>query len=463
MPLTPVTLTRCLAYIHHYTPPVLAGRCLSPTHLRRLAQWIETPKPAMRSLRTHPLLAIHIALLQGAGLITAAEEAWLVAPTATAWLQAMPAEQLAPFLLLLDSPNLWEQTVARLGLQHTLSCDYLLYVRQMLTRQSEVPPVTPVARSVALAEPAYWLEGPADTAWRLCLPVALPGWLLFDLLQLGEWQPGAPLCCTPLSITAAARRGYGAQHIRWLLETATQQLLPDRYQAALKTWLGQGRAYQLRQVHLLATAQPAQLQALLAQKRWRPHIRQQIGARHAVVSADLIPHLRRWLAKKGYALDDATTIPEQTQTFANSAAYHWLGLRVLLGLGELMPLPYPPPHAQLDSLDSQLTSLEESELEAVAQSVVDNLRAAIRGRDAFWPAQGPVPAEWLDCIKQAIESEQHLDIFYQTPAETRPGYRRIQPLRLYQRGALHCLHAYCYRVEMNVDFRVDRIKEILRG
>jgi hypothetical protein len=95
----------------------------------------------------------------------------------------------------------------------------------------------------------------------------------------------------------------------------------------LKSWLRQGRAYQFHHVHLLATAQPAQLQELLAQKRWRPYFRQQIGPRHAIVSADLIPQLRRWLAKKGYALNDTATTPEQT--FVHSAAYHWLGLRVL--------------------------------------------------------------------------------------------------------------------------------------
>jgi hypothetical protein len=119
----------------------------------------------------HPLLAIHIALLQGAGLIMTAEGAWLIAPTATTWLQAMPDEQLGPFLLLLENPGLWEQTVAALGLHTTLSCDYATYIRQTLTRQREASSALPVATSTpgvvtpgVSAEPAYWLEETAETA-----------------------------------------------------------------------------------------------------------------------------------------------------------------------------------------------------------------------------------------------------------------------------------------------------------
>jgi hypothetical protein len=67
---TPHTLTLCLPYLHHYTPPVLAGR-LPAAHLRRLAGWLGAPDSQQaRSIRRQPLLATHLALLIGAGLIS---------------------------------------------------------------------------------------------------------------------------------------------------------------------------------------------------------------------------------------------------------------------------------------------------------------------------------------------------------------------------------------------------------
>jgi hypothetical protein len=449
---TPFTLTLCLAYIHHYTPLFLPGRWFSPSHLRRLARWIGLPRPYLRSVRAHPGLAAHLALLRGAGLITATQDAFMLSPSTGAWLHASAGEQLEPFLTLLHDSALWEQVVTDLGLQDTLHCDFTAYIQQTLWRQREAG-VTPSAAQ------AYWMEETVEEAWRLCLPASLPPWLLFDLLQLGEWEPGEPLCCTPLSIVAASRRGYGAHHVRWLLETATQKPLPRRYEEELREWLKRGRIYQARHVHLLTTAQPGQMQELLAQRRWRPYFYQQISSRHTIVSADLLPHLRAWLAKKGCALDDTVTIPGAT--LADTTAHSWLGLRVLVGLGELIPLTLPLPYAQLESLAEQLTALQRSELEFMAQSILENVRAAMRGWDAFWPAQNPVPTGWLSQIERAIEGEQHLDIVYQSLAEFKPAYRRIQPLRLEQRGALHYLHAYCYRTEMNLVFRVDRIKEIL--
>ncbi|MCB0010031.1 MAG: WYL domain-containing protein, partial [Anaerolineales bacterium] len=38
--------------------------------------------------------------------------------------------------------------------------------------------------------------------------------------------------------------------------------------------------------------------------------------------------------------------------------------------------------------------------------------------------------------------------------------RRVQPLRLEKRGALYYLYAYCYRVEENRTFRLDRIEAV---
>ncbi|MCI0396613.1 MAG: WYL domain-containing protein [Chloroflexi bacterium] len=388
--------------------------------------------------------------MHGASLISLAESGCTLLPSAHAWLHRPAGEQRAPFLELLACDSSWKQALAILGLQETIPQDYAAYIQQCLMRQEAAGPTEP--------EPARWMEAGEPEAWWICLPASLPTWLLFDLLQLGEWEPGQPLRCTPLTLAAASRRGYGYQQIQWLLETACQRPLPDGRGKELQAWLKHGRSYQVRTVQLLSTAQPGQLAEILRQKRWRPYFQQQIGPRHAIVNSELLPQLEQWLAQRGYALDNLAGV--NTAPGLETTVYNWLGLRVLVELRTLLPLPYPAPYAQLESLSEQLTPLQLDEMDALAESIVDQIRQAIRGRDAFWPAQKSASQAWLEQITQAIEKDRCLEILYQSLAERQPGYRRIQPLRLEQQGELYYLHAYCYRTEANLVFRLDRIHEL---
>ncbi len=369
------------------------------------------------------------------------------------WLQGTQREQIEPCLALLDDANAWEQVVDKMGLETAMTLDYHHYLRQTLKRQID-------ADTQAQVEPAYWLpSAPNEAVWRLCLPATLPAWHLFDLLQLGEWMPQTPLICTPASLVRAVENGYAKQHIRWLVETATQKPLSAQKEKQLDEWIRQGQAYQAQQVTLLSTQQSGQLQEILAQKRWRPYFGQQLSPRHVVVQSELLPQLQAWLSGKGQFLSDKIT-PKQSASDETST-YHWLGLRVLVGLGELVRLPYPPPYQQLQAAEQDLSGTEKSELERIAQALIENVRTVIRGRDAFWPAHPASAEAWLKQVEQAIEKEQALDIVYQSLGEFKPTYRRIQPLRLEQQGSLYYLHAYCYRVEANLVFRLDRIQEIL--
>jgi hypothetical protein len=276
-----------------------------------------------------------------------------------------------------------------------------------------------------------------------------------------------------LSLAAAACRGYNTQHIRWLLETATQETLPPAKGKELSAWLQHNQTYQVRQVTLLSTKQPQQMDEILARRRWRSYFGEQLSPRHTIIQTDILPQLEKWLAEKDFALNDKVTdsVPVRgtglqiqngsSDSPQKEALYHWLGLRVLVGLGDLIRLPYAPPHNLLDYAAQPLTAIQRSELEDVAQAVLENVRTAIRGWDAFWPAEAAIPLAWLSQIEEAIDKECVLGIVYQSLGEHQPAYRRIQPLRLEQRDALYYLHAYCYRVEANLVFRVDRIREIL--
>lgn len=224
------SLTVCLAYFHHYTPSALPGRRLSPLHLRQLALWIRYPTPHLRSLRTHPALAAHLAVLGCAKLLQLCDNLFTPSPSATTWLHLEPSKQLNSLLTALKSVSQWEQTISHFGLQRILPLDYTRFIQQTLERQLEAVGKVQAESSPGIAEKSpkigeylSWAEEDSGhEVWSLWLPLTLPSWLLFDLLQLGTWQPGKPLCCTPVSLATAVQRGYSSHHIQWLLETGFQ-------------------------------------------------------------------------------------------------------------------------------------------------------------------------------------------------------------------------------------------------
>lgn len=441
-----------LAYLHHYTCNFLPKRCLAASHLNHLAGWIGQPVSGLRSARAHKPLAAHLALLHAAGLLATAGGVWTCTPAAFAWLKATHAGQLAALLNPLLAATTWQQTVTDLGLAETLSLDYTAYCRQMLERQRQAAaaPAAPAA-----AEKATWIETPDPELWLLGLPEHLPTAVLFDLLQLGHWRPGQPLRCTPVTVAEAARRGYSAWTIENLISQATGTPLPAARQEQLWRWLQRLDVYQVRPVYLLSTRQPGQLAEIAAVRRLHNRFHQQIGPRHALVSADIMPSLRRWLAKRGYLLTAPASEPASAHD--PDAAYTWLGLRLLVGLAGVIELPFRAPHSSLALAAGNLSSQQLAEYEAQAQAILADLQAAIRGRDAFFPAEQPVPAELAATIQEAINAETHLFIAYQSLVDRQPHYRRVEPHRLEQRGELAYLHAYCYLAEADRVFRLDRI------
>ena len=448
--LTLHTFTHLLAYLHYYTPKRLPGRWLAARHLRQLAARIGLPRPDLRALRRHPLLAAHVALAHAAGLVAPDSDRFSLQPGATDWLHAAEAEQIAGLLDAFAAPA-WSAAVQHLKLDACLTLDYVTYLRQQLARRPEAN---------ASPAPARWLQAGA-AAWRLALPRRPPPWLLFDLLQLGEWQPEDALVLTPLTIASAPRRGYGRPAILWLLEQATQEPLSPGRAQQIDAWLRQGRAYSLRTVTLLSAAQDTQLATLYANRRLRPHLLEQLSPRHAIVAPDAAPKLARWLARQALPLQDATAPPLGAASLP--AGYIWLGLRLLVGLGELIPLPYPAPHGALATAAAVLMPEQLTVLEQRARCVLDALRAALHGRDAFFPAPNHAYLGWVELLERAIAHQQTLCMHYQALGAVQPGIRRILPLRLERRGALIYLHAYCYRAEANLVFRLDRISALEHG
>ena len=482
-PLTPYSLARVLAYLHRHAPHRLAGsRFLPVVHLRHLAGWVGLPADNLRTLRQHRLLAAHIAWLHAAGLVIANSSPVAVAPTAYNWLRAAPEQQLAELTAALTT-TAWSEIVHALRLEQVLTADYLAYLSQQWTRLAERPR-PPYARIMPADETRPKDAGLTNAPhWSLVMAGRVPPMLLFELLQLGDWTPGldrmgtgegavAPgmvwppqdggvLTCTPLSIGAAIQQGYGLPRIEQLLATALDEPLPPALRALLQQWAHQAADYRLCVAPLLLTAQDEQLAAVLGQRRLRRYVLRQLGPRLALVQREIGPPLQRWLAAQGVSL--AGTLPAEGEPAAPAGearadpATLWLALRVFIGLGRLVPLPVPAPHAALAALTGQLPPGQAAELAALADNLVAELRAALRGRDAFFPPTEPPAAALLAQVQAAIAQEQQLEICYQALGEAVPRMRRIAPYYLEQRGQLYYLHAYCYLAEEARVFRLDRV------
>ncbi|MBX3057919.1 MAG: WYL domain-containing protein [Anaerolineae bacterium] len=442
--------TLFLAYTQHYSCKYLSGRCLPDVHLQTLAIWVGQPQPGLRSARQHRLLSAHLALLQAAQLLAHTETFWYVTPAAIPWLHLSPADQYAVLLEPFATCHYLAAAEA-LNLLGALPPDYNAYLQQQLARQSRQE--MPLEGGTAV-----WQTITADQ-WQLCLPPSLPLPLCFHLLQLGDWQPSRSLQLNPLTIAQATERGYSLTHITHLLAEATGHPLPPAQQNQLVAWYRHAHAYQLRTVTLISARQPGQLARILQNGNLRPYIQEQISPRHAIISPAIQPRLHKWAARRHTLLVGAGLRPAPTAF--TPTVYQWLGLRLLTALGQLIPLPYSPPHAELDALSAQLSPEQQNQLDALVAQIITSLQEMVNGRDAFFPATDAPDPQFIQQINYALQQQTTLTIHYLPLHAPEPKQHTIEPLRLEQRGQLTYLYAYSHRAEANLTFRLDRITDIV--
>lgn len=448
--ITPRTLTLVLAYLHREVVRWLPGRGMAAGHLQALALWIGRPAADLRTVRAHRLLAGHLAVLRAAGLLQVTGGYWHPMAAAFEWLRADADAQLAWLLRLLPDSLRWAETVAAMALDETLPLDAAAHLQQTLARQ--------MGQGEQAASLGQWVGAESGMmTWQIALPERLAPLVLFHLLQFGDWQPGEWWRCTPLTVAAAGARGYTPLQIELWLGSATGQPVDVERQKELLAWWDEAGAYQVQQVMLLSTRQPSQLAEIAGNRRLYRQFHTQISPRHAVVAPALVPALRRWLAQRGRWLEVPASGEEAGQEVTTE--YAWLGLRVLAGLGDLVALPLSLPASALAAAEAGLDPAGRAEMALLATAILDGVRAAVRGRDAFIPAETPVNQTWLVMIEAALAEEQCLEIVYLSPAERRPQARRVQPLRLEQHGELVYLHAYCFLAEGNRVFRLDRLQD----
>ena len=446
------SVVKLLTYFQYYTIPYLSGRGLPAPHLQRLTRWLGAPDNKLQTIQRHRFLAAHLILTQAAGLLQHDNIQWFCTPFVEQWLQKTTVAQFQPLIEAIDRCY-WKTVVERENLSACFDGAYSTFVRQSLKRHQN-------AKENQEVHYASW-ERIADAEWQLTLPSGLPPERLFHLLQLGEWNPDEPLRISAMSIAKARQHGYGINFIEHLLSEATQQALTQSQQAHLLNWYLAADHYQIQAAYLLSTAQPDQLAEIITNRRLARRIHEQIAPRQAIVSSALITPLARWLAKQNKHLQAPNLENSAIEKEGDASSYHWLGLKLLIDLKDLLALPIPAPHGLLDEAAAALSLEEQTELAFMAQHIIQELKQAFRGKDAFFPAQEAVSQAVVEQVSQAVEKESALTISYQALGEVKPSLRKIQPLRLENRGNLYYLNAYCYRAETNLTFRLDRIQEII--
>ncbi|GAB4159178.1 MAG: hypothetical protein Fur0021_29760 [Candidatus Promineifilaceae bacterium] len=406
-------------------------------------------------MRQHSLLTLHLLILLAAELLAVEDGFWVCTPQFFAWLTASYQEQLERLAAAWATDSSRQAAFERAKLAALATIERVAFAQQQLDRLLLQP------------EPAWqtatWLgDDGIEGGWRLQLPAFLLPEILFHLLQMGEWQPDRIIRVTGVTMGKAWQQGYNLTFVRYLLRAATNEPLSAAQGETLLAWYGRADRYQLRTVKLLSTRQPQEMADILGNARLRQYVSEQIGPRHAIVSPEMEAPLRRWVEKKGFPLHTATKTREE-MAWDDMAGYAWLGMRVLTLLKAVSPHMPGPPARMWEELQAALTPLQQTAVAQAAEAIMEDVREAIRGKDAFLPATTAVPEEWLEIIRRAIESEGVLNTVYQSLGEQVPRFRCLQPLWLEQRGALYYLHAYCYRTERELVFRVDRFTEIYEG
>ena len=441
-----LSLVKVIAYIHHYTIPYLSKRGMHTNHLRQLSNWIESPKTEIRTICKHKQLAAHLALLQAANLIAHDQSFWQTTPFLHLWLN-LPTHKKYQQLLDAIAACRWKQTIDDERWHDCLDEAYGAFLFQALSYQQE--------RTVPSAQFFSWKEQ-TELSWLINMPTHPPLDLLFHILQIGDLKSSFIIEITPLTLHRAQKQGYSLNTVEHLLTQATKTPLNKEQKNLLITWYKRGNAYKLQTVHLLTTAQPEQMQKISQNGRLRRKIIQQLSPRHAIVQADIQQSLHRWGNKQQFPLNTENI---EADTF-EAGQYHWLGLQLLSKLTEFSSLRLSMPAYLTEQVTATIPPDQIPQLEHMVQTIVQNIHQAIRGQDALLPPIDDKSDKHLTHLQQAIAKNNLLKVKYQALGAVNPSWRKIQPLMLQTKGALHYLTAYCHRAEMNLTFRVDRITEI---
>jgi hypothetical protein len=319
-----------------------------------------------------------------------------------------------------------------------------------------------------LAAGAVLRPEPESGALLLDLPaLPLPGILHAQarLALVGDYAP--PPTRSPqayhryrlaaATLARAAAAGQSLPDLLQALATLAVPLTPELLEQ-LHAWHDQGRQLALAQLPLLRTSTPAQLAAILQERTLAAAVGEVLAPTVATVTQDLAAFARQ-LQRFGHY---AAWPPAQPTPAGNAAATAalWLAGRVYASLADHLPLPLPPPYAELDRLLATLSPAQQAVLQAQARQLHEQLLDLLDNLPFTPPPQPSDPAQWRLPIAQAIDAGQKLLITYFSAGRNLTTQRLVEPYWIEEHRGVPYLRAYCHSAGRVLTFRLDRIASL---
>ncbi len=125
-----------------------------------------------------------------------------------------------------------------------------------------------------------------------------------------------------------------------------------------------------------------------------------------------------------------------------------------------MPLPLPPPFADLTALLAALPPLQQAVVQAQWETLRAAFLAALDGQTYAPPPQPSDPQRWRPLIEAAVAAGRPLTMRYFTAGRNVVTERTVTPYWIEERHGLPYLRADCHLAGRVRLFRLDRIQHL---
>lgn len=307
---------------------------------------------------------------------------------------------------------------------------------------------------------------PAQASWRA---LALLAPYVHDLpLDRHTSPPHHVVRFTADTVARAAAEGHGLAALLAALADLRIDLTPDDV-ATLHRAVERGQSLQLLHLPVLRTTTRRQMQEIRTQR----HLDRLFGdllSPTVSVLAETPAYVARQLARAGFAVAVPRAVEEEVsfdtppgppRSFPEGAdGALWLAAHLYALVGQQMDLPMPPPFAAAETLFAQLSSAQQTVLQAWQLQIEERFASLLDGVAATPPPTPSDPARWRLLLESAIAAETPLAMGYFSAARNLLTRRVVEPYWIEERHATLYLRAYCHTAGRALTFRLDRIHSL---
>lgn len=296
------------------------------------------------------------------------------------------------------------------------------------------------------------------------------------------------------TVAAAAAQGYELPDLLVALAELGVRLTADQI-AMLQDWHGRGRRLQITHLPLLRAADRETMAQVLAHPEVRAGLGDLLAPTVALIAIPPSELAQRLCAAGFFTRGQETACPGQSSEVTGqpghgkpvdsamqirrpqpsirnlqsaifnpqSPAALWLAGRLYAALGELIPLPLPPPFADLAALLESLSPADRATVQAQWEALAAAWREVLDGQTYAPPPQPTDPERWRPAIEAAIAAGRSLRIRYFTAGRNVLTERTVTPYWIEEHRGIPYLRADCHLAGRVRLFRLDRIQELEAG